>query len=247
MDYERSARVLKNSTEPMLVRVANWLRNTALFEQAWTIVCDGPLRWWWSEQLCLFTVGFWTVFLLTKGREHGVKHVWAYMLFGQLVAISVATNLFFLALVPLTKEKTKAASGAVPRAGPSSVPPVLWMSVLASLATVSLVPHSLRHNYFLENLLVMHALLVLPLLPLPSPRAVRLRMRTRTLYGLVALLSAAVRIRTVTVSGSLTAGPGTLWAVLNSHPAQASIGWDVVWTSMSVLIWVRPRSRSKDK
>ena len=68
MDYERSAGVLlKNTTEPILVRVANWLRNTALFEQAWTIVCDGPLRWWWSEQLCLFTVGFWAVFLLTKG------------------------------------------------------------------------------------------------------------------------------------------------------------------------------------
>lgn len=28
---------------------------------------DRPLRWWWDGQLCLFTVGFWTVFLLTKG------------------------------------------------------------------------------------------------------------------------------------------------------------------------------------
>ncbi|KAH9016408.1 hypothetical protein EDB83DRAFT_2439223 [Lactarius deliciosus] len=224
-DYERSAGVLKNETEPMgLARVANWLRSTALFEQAWTIVCDGPLRWWWSEQLCLFTVGFWTIFLQTKGKEHGVKHVWAYMLLGQLVAISVATNLFFLALVPPAKEKKKAASAT------SSVPLVLWLSVLASLATVMLVPHSLRHDYFLSNLLVMHALLVLPLLPLPA------------LYWLVALLSAAARVRTVTMCGSLTTGPGTLWAVLNSHPAQASIGWDVVWTTISVLIWVRPVS-----
>ncbi|KAH8999916.1 hypothetical protein EDB86DRAFT_2908315 [Lactarius hatsudake] len=238
-DYERSAGVLKNGTEPMgLVRVANWLWNTALFEQAWTIVCDGPLRWWWSEQLCLFTVGFWTIFLQTKGKEHGVKRVWAYMLLGQLVAISVATNLFFLALVPPAKEKKKAASAA------SSVPLVLWLSVLASLGTVMLVPHSLRHDYFLSNLLVMHALLVLPLLPLPasSPRAMCLRMPARTLYWLVALLSAAARVRTVTMFGSLTAGPGTLWAVLKSHPAQASIGWDVVWTTISVLIWVRPVS-----
>ncbi|KAI9452116.1 hypothetical protein BJY52DRAFT_1294624 [Lactarius psammicola] len=244
MDYEQSVGVLKNSTGPILVRVANWLWSTALFEQAWTIVCDGPLRWWWSEQLCLFTVGFWTVFLQTKGREHGVKHVWAYMLLGQLVAISVATNLFFLALVPLAKEKTKAASAAAPRAGSSSAPSVLWLSVLASLGTVILVPHSLRHDYFLTNLLVMHALLVLPLLPLPasSPHAVHLPMPTRTLYRLVALLSAAARLRTVTVSGSLTAEPGTLWAVLNSHPAQASIGWDIVWTTISVLIWIRPRS-----
>ncbi|KAH8983481.1 hypothetical protein EDB92DRAFT_1890924 [Lactarius akahatsu] len=204
MDYERSAGVSKNATEPIgLERVANWLRSTALFEQAWTIVCDGPLRWWWSEQLCLFTVGFWTIFLQTKGKEHGVKHVWAYMLLGQLVAISVATNLFFLALVPPVKEKKKkGVSGEL----------------------LMLVPHSLWHDYFLSNLLVMHA-----------PPA-------RTLYWLVALLSAAARVRTITVSGSLTAGPGTLWAVLKSHPAQASIGWDVVWTTISVLIWVRPLS-----
>ena len=65
MDYEHS--VPGRSSGSTLVRVANWLKHTGLFEQAWTIVCDGPLRWWWSEQLCLFTVGFWTVFLLTTG------------------------------------------------------------------------------------------------------------------------------------------------------------------------------------
>jgi hypothetical protein len=65
VDYEQSAP--GRSSGSTIVRVANWLKDTALFEQAWTIVCDGPLRWWWSEQLCLFTVGFWTVFLLTTG------------------------------------------------------------------------------------------------------------------------------------------------------------------------------------
>jgi hypothetical protein len=65
VDYEQSAP--GRSSGSTLVRVASWLNDTALFEQAWTIVCDGPLRWWWSEQLCLFTVGFWTIFLLTTG------------------------------------------------------------------------------------------------------------------------------------------------------------------------------------
>ena len=65
VNYEQSAP--GRSSGSTLVRMANWLNDTALFEQAWTIVCDGPLRWWWSEQLCLFTVGFWTVFLLTTG------------------------------------------------------------------------------------------------------------------------------------------------------------------------------------
>ncbi|KAI0246570.1 hypothetical protein BJV78DRAFT_1253576 [Lactifluus subvellereus] len=197
--------------------------NTALFEQAWTIVCDEPLRWWWSEQLCLFTVGFWTVFLLTKGREHGVKHVWAYMLFGQLVAISVATNLFFLALPPPTKMKPRATA---------TVPPILWLSVLASLVTVFLVPHSLRHDYFLPNLLAMHVLLVIPLLPVVGAARTgrRLHMRTRTLYLLVALLCGIARGRTTLLTRSI-GGPRTLWA--------GSIGWDVMWTTITFIVWVR--------
>jgi hypothetical protein len=42
-----------------------------MFEQAWKIVCEGPLRWWWSEQLCLFTAGAWTVFLFAQGWSCG--------------------------------------------------------------------------------------------------------------------------------------------------------------------------------
>ena len=58
---------------------------------------------------------------------------------------------------------------AAPRANANSVPSVLWISVLASLAIVSLVSHFLQHSYFLANLLVIHALLVLPLLPQQGP------------------------------------------------------------------------------
>ena len=58
VDYKESAP--SRSSGSILVRVANWLKDMALFEQAWTIVCDGPLRWWWSEQLFLFTVGFFS-------------------------------------------------------------------------------------------------------------------------------------------------------------------------------------------
>ncbi|KAH9974509.1 hypothetical protein BJV74DRAFT_953770 [Russula compacta] len=254
MEYERSAP--GSGVTPLWVRVSSWLRDTALFEQAWTIVCDGPLRWWWSEQLCLFTVGFWTIFLLTKGREYNVKHVWAYMLLGQLVAISVAANLFFLALPPAaaataenSKKPAERGAAAVSAKRTRTVPPVLWLSVLASLATVFLVPHSLRHDYFLSNLLVMHALLVIPLLlPLPLPVSatrisgppLHLHIQTRTLYRLVALLGIIARLRTtLSMDIGVVGAPGTLWAVLKSHPAQASIGWDVVWTTISFLMWVR--------
>ncbi|KAJ7627780.1 hypothetical protein DFH06DRAFT_1006882 [Mycena polygramma] len=28
------------------------------------------------------------------------------------------------------------------------------------------------------------------------------------------------------------------WDVLHSHPAQSSIGWDVIWTSISFVVWL---------
>lgn len=126
--------------------------------------------------------------LFLLGREHGVRHVWAYMLFGQLVAISVASNLFFLALPRKAEIKRRTSMQ-------KTVPPMLWLSVLASLLTVFLVPHPLRHNYFFSDLLIMHALLVIPLLcPVTSALPGRLHIRTRTLYRHIALVSAIARL-----------------------------------------------------
>jgi hypothetical protein len=38
------------------------------------------------------------------------------------------------------------------------------------------------------------------------------------------------------------------WGVLHSHPAQSSIGWDVIWTSISFFVWkvIGPRIKTQD-
>ena len=73
------------------------------------------------------------------------------MVLGQLVAISVATNLFFLTLVitSQTKEPKKETRSTL------LAPPFLWFSVLAALVTVGLSPYTTEKT-FLPNLLVMH-------------------------------------------------------------------------------------------
>jgi hypothetical protein len=66
-DFENTRVQQQDIQEGMLIlRVGTWLVNTALFEQAWSAVCMVPLNWWWSEQLCLFTAGAFTVFLFTQ-------------------------------------------------------------------------------------------------------------------------------------------------------------------------------------
>ncbi|TEB20283.1 hypothetical protein FA13DRAFT_1801065 [Coprinellus micaceus] len=277
--YELSLSV--NASSPFAVRLTSWLRDTSLFEEAWYAVCEGRLNWLWSEQLCLFTAGVWTVMLWVEGTRHGIQHVWAYMVLGQVVAISVASNLFYLAVLsapraaPSSSAPTSSSSTTSPRkpsrTTPASqtqqskseedirVPPAVYVPVLLSLATVAASPHT-SPKTFLPNLLIMHALLVVPLLPrftlaFPSPGSPQSSwsISLSTLYYTIFLLSIPIRYRTLFAASDVHP-PRPLWApelyggvlgwferqwvVLFESPAQSSIGWDVVWTSVSFVVWV---------
>ena len=159
------------------------------------------------------------------------------MLLGQVVAISVATNLFFYALATSAPPKPP-TPGAT-----SMVSPALWLSVGLSLATIASSPYT-TETTFLPNLLVMHVLLVVPLVLSPHPPG-RWNMRLTTLYRTVAYFALALHLKATamafaalppdsqTPSGVLRA----ITSTLNYHPAQSSIGWDVVWTSISFIVW----------
>ncbi|TCD66358.1 hypothetical protein EIP91_001464 [Steccherinum ochraceum] len=236
-EYERETGGLVGKS--VIDRLSSWLMDTGLFEQAWAIVSTNPMPWWWSEPICLYTVGAFTIFLATHGRNYAVKHLWTYMVLGQLVAISVATNLVFLSLLLSPELNRPDKSKAV-----SYAPPILWLSVLVALVTVGISPYTTKTT-FLPNLLVMHIAIILPLLSFGNIARSRFALRTRTLYLLAALGSLALRIRTIVAAlASLTSANQTLsgflsvaLSTLHSHPAQSSIGWDVIWTTISILVW----------
>ncbi|KAJ7661245.1 hypothetical protein B0H17DRAFT_1094345 [Mycena rosella] len=226
-----------DSAGNMLKRISGWLLDTSLFEQAWASVCFGQVNWWWSQQLCLFTVGAWTIFLATEGRRYQVKLIWAYMLLGQLVAISVASNLFYLSLVLAAPPPPSSRLSGL------RAPPALWIPVLISLGAVASSPFTDQRT-FLPNLLLMHSLIVVPLLvPDTLFWKSRFSMGTPTLY--VGVFVAALAMHTRATSHALgdpaVSAPEfarNAWRVLHSHPAQASISWDVIWTSISFVVWL---------
>jgi hypothetical protein len=190
------------------------------------------------------------------------------MLLGQLVAISVASNLFYFALLLSSSKHSASTSNATETREanatgsiPISVQPDkhggsrLWFCTLLSLLTVALSPYT-SERLFLPNLLLMHVLLVIPLLPLgTSPNATRLKLRPRSLYSLIAVLALLLRLRTTysalppqadTSSHTQQTLLLALWRTLHEHPAQASIGWDVIWTTISFLCWIVTEPRFKD-
>ncbi|RMZ84436.1 hypothetical protein DV738_g839, partial [Chaetothyriales sp. CBS 135597] len=127
---------------------ALWLRDTRLFEQAWWTAVATPARFWWTQQIFFFTTG-WSVFVGREGNRRAIPHLWAYMLLGQIVAISFATNLFFLAalLSPLQqhqKKKKRANASTNPSSSTGKILSLLVHHVgpiASTLISVGLIPY----------------------------------------------------------------------------------------------------------
>lgn len=162
------------------------------------------------------------------------------MLLGQVVAISVATNLFYLALVLCDAPKDNKSDGTRTQQSP---PAILWLSVLIGLITVARSPHTTDET-FLPNLLVMHALIILPLLyPITTNQV---SYETSTIFAVVGGISATLHTQTTlqtffalpSNSRSLLGFAQIAWNTVHSHPAQSSITWDVIWTFLSFVAWL---------
>ena len=181
------------------------------------------------------------------------------MLLGQVVAVSFSQTLFCAALALSPKGRTPAKS---PQGQTLALPPVSatparpsWLlcgCTLTSLATVALTPLLFDTPYFLPNLLLMHALLVLPLLP-PFAKSRSGPISYSTLYLSFALISLLLRLSTYSsllslsslssspssqILATLAALPSRVVFTLFEHPAQSSIGFDVVFASASFVIWM---------
>jgi hypothetical protein len=119
-----------------------------------------------------------------------------------------------------------------------------------AIVTVSLSPFT-DSSSFLPNLLAMHALITIPLFFTSDPPT-SLPLDANSVYLLVFLSSIPVRSRsilaalgslpTLAASGQPDTTPLALfrdaWKTLHWHPAQSSIGYDVVWTSVSFVAYV---------
>ncbi|WVQ83370.1 hypothetical protein IAT38_005511 [Cryptococcus sp. DSM 104549] len=214
--------------------VGQWLVNTKLFEQAWTIVCQGPANWWWSSWICTWTVVFTAIIRSESGRR-GIKYPYAYMLLGQLVAMSVATGLFLVAISLHPPTRT--------RPTPTRVPFVIALPLAVAFIPTHLLPQQVGTEKFMQSLLWLHGALLLPLLAPASDDNAGWKSSVPwgSLYAL--LTGLMVFIHVPTTRALLAALPrnqplsARLLQTIFSHPAQGSISLDVVWVGIIVLCW----------
>lgn len=204
--------------------------------------------------------------LLVAGNKYGVKHLWAYMLLGQVVAISFAQSLWAAAvIVAATSAYSRSAAVAAatpvrPRPRQSQITVGLMAAIVIATTSVVFVPRTLTSTMplFLPNLVLMHAVLVVPFIPAVAKRDWVVSPRLSRFYLNGAFISLRFRApllmellgkdQPFSLEGVRDRLPQLLaqqWDTLNEHPAQASISWDVVFASVSALAYLAWSSRSR--
>jgi len=188
-----------------------------------------------------------------SGKRRGVPCLWAYMIIAQMVSVSTASSLFFLALSlrptepkPIPSKKNDDDINSVLSASETeaevSVQAIL--PALLGLFTISICPAPASPEFH-PTILALCSLLLIPVLPPPFqtnwPQF--LNLPTISVYFAVTALSLVLRIQSTLAAAFSLSKIGILefgiaaFEILGSHPAMAAVGWDTVWTTLVFLIW----------
>ncbi|TLS31565.1 hypothetical protein PpBr36_03562 [Pyricularia pennisetigena] len=136
--------------------LTRWLHDTPVYRDALEIVAEKARRFWWAQQADLGLVS-WALLLSIEGHRRRIPHLWAYLALSQLVNLSYAQNLFYLAMlltpVPLAddgnrgnQENSVLARGLhrvfPPKPANWCPHPGVFLGILfLNLGAVSLLPH----------------------------------------------------------------------------------------------------------
>ncbi|KAM6509914.1 hypothetical protein FALCPG4_017550 [Fusarium falciforme] len=224
------------------LHLGEWLRDTTLFKQAWVSTLERPPRAWWSLQIFGFCA-IWSIMLAAQSKKGRIPHLWIFMLLGQIVAISFAANLSFLAFTVFDEGSPsgskKSANKPMPesRPGQGSWLPLSWLAILAiNLGCAVAIPSNLDHPQFMFLLLAPHVLAFAPLL-LNSVFATPAPSLLSKQPPLVAQAATMAILLATAITGLTREGGGweDIKIALYEHPAVSSVGWDVIccWTSFT--------------
>lgn len=247
-----------------------WLKDVSLFDSAWRQVCVGAWQWLWSHQICTLTVSVWTPILaiegmcvdafpwqritaliyhctIRTGTRRRIPYIWAYMLIGQVVAISFASSLFFAVLLAYAPIRNKEPSSRLLK--------TLTLTSVGGILTVVLSPFVADTDAFMVNLLIMHILLIFPLVYVESSST--LSAKSASLYAIILYSLAAGANLSIYANQWFQCldtlapfGQHTWYQIYHTalttffgHPAQSSVSSDIVCMQFISVAWMFTASK----
>ncbi|CAO3616681.1 unnamed protein product [Cunninghamella echinulata] len=248
--------------------MSQWLHSVSLFDDAWRTVCSGDWQWLWSIQLCTFTVSVWTPILAIEGSRRKIPFVWAYMLAGQVVAISVFLSLFFGAMLIYSQKSSRLPS--------NTLIGLLGFASFGGLVSTAYIPYVADSASFLPTLLSVHVFTLIPLFymcfftPQNISSSVKEtadnqdnssngspRISIIALYGIGSLVNliligqqwyqAVFNLIATTPLVTPYVIFIQLIQIFFNHPAQSSISFDVVCVYIISITWMMIDSKTKQQ
>lgn len=157
------------------------------------------------------------------------------MLLGQLVAMSVATGLFLVAI------------SLYPRihSSPRTIPFYIAVPLVMAFVPIYFLPHDVGTDRFMKMLLWLHGALFLVLTSrsassddVASHKGVSPSFLHTVFVALAAVIHVPATLRLIASIPTGQSPTSYLFTTLFSHPAQASISLDVVWVFLILSSWL---------
>lgn len=181
--------------------------------------------------------------LTGAGIRRGIKHTWVFMLLGQIVAISFATNLFIIAqllspppVVPTTENKKRWF-------GPWLLNTVTVLATIIPAFLLAAEEYWYGHAFF-SLLMIPHiALLVIPLIRsiLPakylSDENVPFAGRVYTILWFITIGGGLALGLNMTGAAVRYGGYEGIITALHDHPAVSSVAYDAIFCWVTWLAW----------
>lgn len=168
------------------------------------------------------------------------------MLLGQIVAISFAANLSFIAFALYDEPhgsdssdgRTKETRREPARPSSLSLSKFWWPLILGiNIACAVYIPNSFDSLYFMRLLLVPHVLAFVPML------LTSLQGPSRSVQVPSVLMQLGIFLVFLTIASAQVVIAGEdlrhILRTLNEHPAVSSVGWDVICCWASFIAWFR--------
>ena len=180
----------------------------------------------------------WNVIFSVEGPHRQIPNLWAYVMVSQVLPISFAQNLFFLATLlrgPPKRDLKVFSPGAVELTGP--------LLGFAMLVLVS--PRKAGERGFMLVIGGIRALLAWPMLAqwaLPDIAGKYLTIDEARVKKQKMLVVLAVCMVAMTASQTLSVfttggGLGDIVKAVNSHPAVSALGYDYLLSMLSAVAW----------
>lgn len=229
--------LLSSSKLGIIVHLWQWLTESALFYHFAKTICQNSAIFWWTLQALLVSAAS-ALFISIEGSRRQVPHLWAYLCIGQILPISFAQSLFFVAMI-LFPVPDASRMMKVPGL------PVQCLPLLAYYLFVFSAPFVLNEPAFVSVVFVIRLLLLcpfvfrIPLFEVFSPKSIAassIHSGYLASYNLGFLCSLILCIQQTYVAmneNSFT----TILTAINRDPAVSALGFDFVLYVVLCATW----------